>query len=55
MQLWKISIQDNTYNLCSDAYEHFEVLDDQEIVLSSNKEGTLVAVTPKKERKVGFQ
>ena len=30
-------------------------LDDQEIMLSPNKEGTLVAVTPKKERKVGFQ
>lgn len=30
-------------------------LDDQENMLSANKEGTLVAVTPKKERKLGFQ
>lgn len=29
-------------------------LDDQEIMLSANKEGTLVTVTPKNERKVRF-
>lgn len=30
-------------------------LDDQEVMLSTNKEGTLVTVIPKKERNVVFQ